>query len=468
MRQPYPEILIYIAFAIGIVTIFVRPYLAFLFSAFAISSLNLSAAFFTRTMFGPYLNLVDSLIIVMLGALAVQLLSQRGRKLIFPRPVVLIIICWVIGASLGFWAQGLRYEVAREARWALNLPISILIGTNFVTDIDRARGFTRALFGGALLGALQHLFWVRAADWEEISLYSTTAVMNSIRNIGFLFSPISYFFVAFTYDTSYFNRRRPWIERLIILVGAVLFITSIFLNMTRSHWIAVAAAILGVTMILKGAKRILRLGGLLLVLLILALIIFPVLIPQLDPVDIAVSRYQSIADQAIRYQTTVTRINALSVEGRAWIDGGPIVWLFGNGFGYRWADQWRIPYGATSSEGERVAWGHVGYISYLANLGILGLLVYGFYIPLKSISLGRQVCEEGVSPSTKLLGTIILASGIASPINFFISGSYLQPEMIVPGLLLGAGIGIAKAKKVSQLDHVAETRKWKSRPESAL
>ena len=157
------------SFLIGGMLALFHPYQAFLFVAFSISALDLNAAVLTRTFLGPYLNLFDVLILVMLLALAVHLLEQR-RPLFLPRSVIWIFIVWIMGTILGLWELGGRYEVIRASRWALNFPIAFLVAANLVSDVDRAERLILAVFFGALLASIQHVMGVRSDSSNTLLL----------------------------------------------------------------------------------------------------------------------------------------------------------------------------------------------------------------------------------------------------------------------------------------------------------
>lgn len=437
MYEAYPEQLIIICLVVGGVISLFHPYWTFLAGSFCLAALNLTASFLTRSILGPYFNLTDAILLVMLLALVVHI-TKDHQRIRFPKPAILILVIWTIGMILGLMRAGWQYEVLREIRWALNFPLAIIISANFIDkNPDTSRNFVKALFFGAIVGAIQHLLQTRSAISDiQISL-SLDSELNNIRNIGFLFSPIALFFIVATV--------RPLLRQgkgmqILWWIALLLFTTSILLNQTRSLWFAIIMTILALSLLLKTMRNLIRFVVIASVLLIALQVVFQLFLPQLTPLQILTSRYQSLADETIRYQTTLTRINAIQVEGMAWLYGSPLSIFFGNGLGYRWENSWVDAYGSTGSEG--VAWGHVGYISYLSNLGLLGFLVYGVYLQVFGISMSLRLYNKhkiGPFADIALLG---LVSSVLYAIMFAMSSSYLMPHVIVAGMLLGGVYGV--------------------------
>ena len=228
---------------------------------------------------------------------------------------------------------------------------------------------------------------------------------------------------------------------------------SVLLNQTRSQWIAVVIGTLAVALI---TKRTAILGKSVLALSAFLLLSSPVLsyyLPAMDPVSILTTRYTTLADDALRMQTTVTRQNQIRVELDLWQQSGPIGWLLGQGFAYRWADSIVAIYGSRSDEGERVAWGHVGYVTYLSNLGILGFIVYGVYITASIARTSYYLFLNSVEKSFQLISLWALIAVIVNAVNFSMSASYLQPELIVVGLIYGSVYGIIRGQKHEEVNN---------------
>lgn len=429
MIQQYPESFIYIAILIGGMLALFQPYRAFLFAVFSISALDLNAAVLTRTFLGPYLNLFDVFILVMLLALAVHLLVQK-RPLVLPRPVIWIFIVWIMGTILGLWELGRRYEILRASRWVLNFPIAFLVAANLVSDVDRAERLVLTVFFGALLTSIQHVVGVHGDSSNTLLL----------RRMGFIFSPGIYLLVATT-QNQFFKKRAGYI-RILFFLGVPIFAISLLLSSTRSLWISVIAAPLILAFLLgklDGMPRIMTMG---LIIVLLVMLVFPVVLPSLDPVNLVYSRYETLRDEALRYQSTRTRVAVARVETQAWLEGN---WLIGRGLGFHWADEYYSVFG------KEVAWGHLGYIAYLARLGLVGLFVYGIYVPLSGIRAARRLYLNSSDDTLRELASLGLACFIVNSVAHSMSGSYLQLGSVISGLLFGAVISMeaVQAKKLS-------------------
>lgn len=427
MLQEYPVVLLYFVLAVGTVLALFRPYKAFVFVCCGVSALNLDLANNTRTVLGPYFNLLDAFIFVMILALMVFLFATR-QPLIIPRPFIWLVIVWSIGTVGGIWLLGWRYEAIRSCRWALNFPLALLVAANFVRNEKRSDDFVLALFFGALLGSIQHIT-------TSLILFQSLRNYSAIRDIGFLFSPITPFLIAAT-NQSFFKGKRE-IFRYIWYVAISLFMLSLLLNQTRSTWISVTVASIILAVLLKHKGFIIHILYVAVPLLVVLFLIVPWVTP-LNPTDIISARYNTLADESMREYTTKTRWADIEAETQAWLEGN---WLFGRGFAYFYADRWVWSY-----DEKEVAWAHVGYVTYLAQLGLLGLIIYGFYVPLAGIRAGRGLyfqCSEGASRRLALLG---LSCFIVNAVQFAMSSSYLQPQMVIPGLLLGAVIGRSRLR----------------------
>ncbi|MCB9433788.1 MAG: O-antigen ligase family protein [Ardenticatenaceae bacterium] len=429
----YPQSFIFLTLLIGIGLAIFNANNSFLFAVFGISAMNMTAAFKTRTVLGVYFNLVDAFIVIMLVALAFYLWRNRV-SIYFPPFFVFLLITWFIGSLIGIWVLGFNYEVIRSARWALNFPLALLVAANFVKEEKVSLNLVNVLFAGAVAASLQHLigFWFLVGNRDQI-------VFETIRNVGFLTSPISCFLVAATQGAKFSKPTNLPSFIWIFCIG--LFVSSLLLNQTRSAWIATVIAPFILALLFKQIKGLSRIFMLLLPIL-LVIYMFSRLIPAFDPVAIISQRYQSSLDPVHQKLTIESRELAIQVETEAWLEGNL---LFGRGFAYNSDRRWRLPFGITETE---VAWSHVGYISYLAQLGLIGLLVYGIVVPFGSIKIGNQLFQlDGSEYEIKKIALIGLSCLVINVPLFAMSGSYLQPDMLVPGLLCGALLGVRSSSQ---------------------
>ena len=129
----YSQNVLYITIAIGIALSIAKPKILVYLSILYFSARNQVEAAFTRTsLFGPYLNLDDAVIVCLIIAFFVNGIKTGFRKAIIPKYTVVIIITIFIGLVIVYLKYDITYEVLRETRWALNLPIIIILFANFI------------------------------------------------------------------------------------------------------------------------------------------------------------------------------------------------------------------------------------------------------------------------------------------------------------------------------------------------
>jgi len=97
------------------------------------------------------------------------------------------------------------------------------------------------------------------------------------------------------------------------------------------------------------------------------------------------------------------------------------------------------------------AFNHLGYVTYLPQLGLIGLFVYGFYFPLSIIRDGRWLWRYGSLPILRYVGLLGSASIICPPIMFLMSSHFLAIGYFAPGTLYGALWSLTRSerKKIS-------------------
>ena len=160
--QGYPQFVILVVLGIGIPLAMLKPYKAFLLAVVLLTAGNATIFNQTRTsLLGPYLNLGDACLLVSIVALFFDRYRYK-KPLRVPQVVPLILFALTISALQSFWKLGWTYETARAYRWALELPIAFFIGANLVDTPARAKALIGALLCGAVLAALQHLYYVWA------------------------------------------------------------------------------------------------------------------------------------------------------------------------------------------------------------------------------------------------------------------------------------------------------------------
>ncbi len=426
MYIEYPSIAIYLVLVTGIFLAFIRPYWAFLMVVFGFAAIDNTGATNTRVFLGPYFNLNDAFLLV--GMIAAFMgLIRDNKRIRIPRVLILLLVVWAIGTLQGIRTLGWQYEGLREARWALNFPLAILLGSNLVKEERRARSFLLTLFIGALVRSIQHILFMTLLS-DQIA-----GPLHSSRPLGFIHNPGIYLLAAATQGPIYWKEQtRP--VKLLSWGSILLFGTSLLLSSTRSMWIAMLVSPLVLALILKNRRVIWRLALIGAGLLIAVPFIFSLAVPRFSATEVLTEGYRLLVDEDLRDQTTLTRRNALIIETRMWLNGNLLI---GRGFGY----QWLLPYGSDASV---VAWGHLAYVTYLARLGLLGLLSYGIYLPLIGMRSARRLYFQFPGGTFRLLALIGLATFIFDAITFITSSSYLNPQLMVSGFLYGSVLGLAE------------------------
>ena len=82
--------------------------------------------------------------------------------------------------------------------------------------------------------------------------------------------------------------------------------------------------------------------------------------------------------------------------------------------------------------------GHLGYVTYLSQFGLLGLFVYGIYLPLSVIKYSRNVWLNGRLPIERYVALLAGSCMIFNSITFIMSSSFIGLGSFVPGILTGS------------------------------
>jgi hypothetical protein len=147
------------------------------------------------------------------------------------------------------------------------------------------------------------------------------------------------------------------------------------------------------------------------------------------------ARYTETFEAGIK---TESRWNALQVELNDWLNGNFII---GNGLSYYHGKKHGGSIGKTGT-----AWGHLGYVAYLSQLGIIGFFAYGIWLPLVVISRSRRLLQYSHAPPEVVhLAVLTGASFIYYSLMFLFSSSFLTIEYVAP-ILVGAVWGITSCQ----------------------
>ena len=399
-----------------------RPYRALVFAAFLlIYADNGPLALSRTTVLGPYFNALDATLCIALIAMAVD--SVRTRQIVIPRPVKLILIILVIATAQSLYAFGYSYYTMRALRWALSFPLFFLIAANMVTDESRSRLLVLSVFLGAAIPALQNLFTERSLSGRYYYAYrgSIAAIRVQVHGLTPALLPIM------PLADLPGGRILRWLYRI---SGGILLL-ALALTFTRSMWISTLIAFPIVLLIFRvQASQDLRLVKVLLLLLyivVTASLLYSLILPELDIVRVLRQRIDSLIYEDLRFGATLDRMNALRYELDAWRSGTIIL---GRGISYF---QSKYVYGTQVP----IAYNHMGYATYLAQLGLVGLLIYGVYLPLSVLQNSRRLWLNSQGEATRFLGLLAGGVFVYLSIVFLMSGSLLS-HAPAPGILAGA------------------------------
>lgn len=414
----FNEIILFIIIIMGSIIAIKKPYWGYLFALFLPIALSIPTMTFSRfSSLGSYFNLYDaSLLIVIISLISETKLTNtpyRWPNLPFAMMGVLILGFGITTAQFGF-----RYETLRALRWGIDIPLFFLAAFVMLRDERRHSALLIVLVGGAVVAEAQHLYFVLTNPSlmveSEVSLLRSTmfGLSNSLplllagfylvgRTVKWLWLQIAigalFLVVAISTQT------RSW---ALGLIGG-LFLSTIFLSKLdpirwRKNLVLVITLTLGMTIILpffnlSGAARNLQ------------------------------SRFHGLVEGEA--EASNGRNEAAAAELGDWMNTNLAVVVAGNGLDY-----FTTKYQLGVSELGNIAFGHLGYLTYLSQLGIIGFLIYGVWFPMAVIRRAATVFRHSFLPSTRYLAVLAAASFFFCIVTFFFSGSFLMRNPVVATL----------------------------------
>jgi hypothetical protein len=383
---------------------------------------------------GPYFNLSDSCVLVALMALLFdKLRSKKSLSIPFVVPVFLFVL--TIAACQSFWKLGWTYETARAYRWGIQLPIAYFIGANLVTSEARAKQLVGVLLTGAILAAIQHLI-ISSVFWNLASLNMQS--YHRMRTIAYKGGSL---FTAFLLSGVIWKVPRGILRKGLSAITGVLFLATLLLAQSRSVWLATLGAVPCLLVLLKRRNRvmnIMRLGIIVVLMVFATAWVCEHVMPGLDISDMVIDRVKLLVKRDTMGVHMGTRERAFKTEMNSWMDG---TLIFGRGLYFY--QTVRNP----ESYAKRIAFGHLGYITYLSQMGLIGLVAYGLYFPLKILQDGRWLWRYGELPIIRYMALLGTASIICLSIMFIMSSSFLNLGYFAPGVLYGSMWSLARTRK---------------------
>jgi hypothetical protein len=408
------------ALIVGLVLVVFRPYRAFLYSLFIPPAFGLRSLLFGRVEeLGSYFNLFDACMLVALFAF----MWERKKSLLLPAPALALVAVLLMG-FINSLSLGFPYQAFQGLRWALNVPVLFILTANMVQgDAERIKSLLLTLLAAAVIAEVQHFIFVMPST-EGGALQRTVAFTLACSYVWLVAGP---------YVTDG-RITKPLVQ---LSIGSLFLMGNIF-HQTRSIALGVLGALVlyygwfvrGVN-VFQGKRLRFSLypvtGGLLLAGVIVG---HGVITSYSD-------RITGTMDSTDRTAQSIdSRVLAYQVEMKDWLAGNIII---GRGLNYyrKVHGQYSLP----SQSG--IAYGHLGYIAYLSQLGLIGFIVYGFYFPLAVLRRARRLIKlPGLSPPATHLVLLTGACFLVQSLIYLFSGSFLLITFI-PGILAGAAWSIA-------------------------
>ncbi|OQY73614.1 MAG: hypothetical protein B6D44_06730 [Ignavibacteriales bacterium UTCHB2] len=424
----YPELFFYVFGIIGLIFFIKKPQYTFWMGIFYFSAREGGRAALTRTpLFGPYFNLDDFLILLMLISL---IHLSFSHKIKIPSIVYWIAICIFASILIMAAKYDLSYPVQREHKWALYFPLAMFLSYNFFLKEKDFETFLKILFIGSIVASIQYIFVTQ----EKIQMWGTVNNQESFRSVAFI-GLIPIFII-----TGFFLKIK-WLDsfkvRIIYFAGLSLMIINLMLSQTRSFYISIALTIFIIFLLRKEIKF--KSSFLFIAFLpFLVYIVFDQYLGLLNINDLIFGRIQLLSDNPSTDVSTLGRMAALQYEFAAFLSSNII---FGNGLGFTsFLPEAYNPY---------IAWGHIGHIAYLARLGLLGFIIYSLYIPFTALKYLIRSKPAYIKFSyTKIFLIFATALIFSDWIQFWMSASYLNLTAFLSGSIIGT-VWALKDKRIN-------------------
>jgi len=421
----YPALVFYLVAGIGFTLIFFRPFWAFLFSVFCFTARDFHAAVFTRpSPFGSYLNLNDLLLWIALIALFIE--SIRKKKTMWAPPILLAIFgLIIIGDFQSIFKYGLCENVLRRIWSTAIFPIMFLIATNTIYNTKRAKKFYWALFFGATLAATTHMIFI----YQRISLYGPN--METLRTISYSANCGSPILIGSIFVL--LNLELGYLRKTLYHIGLILLGLSILFSFTRSLWVISIISFIFLPFLIRKKVSFSRISIKIGVGIGIGILLVLFLFPKLELGNMLTERVRSFTHRESFAGSYRARSEGTQTELNTWFNNSSLILGVGSCLPQEFMDK-RYDYTG--------ALGHVAYSIYLANYGLLGLLIYLVFLNILTIKTGRYYYLKHLDNYGKVIAIIGVAAAIMNISGFFTSTCYLGATTQVEGLLYGAIWGL--------------------------
>jgi hypothetical protein len=413
------------------------------------TALSMRRLTFTRFSFGNgLLNAHDLLLLLALVAVLVTCSRKRQQAYV---PMIVVGLLWVLlfGFSLSVVKiPGNMYEIVRMLRWGLTLPLYYFVGRNGCADRQTLDLLLWTLMLGVLAGAGTHVLGSCVLLLEGRSL-------ESIRDYQYLGGAVPpWVIAAIARGTPWTNTRR---KRLLVSISVFMGLLSIAISLARSLWIAVVVAI-PLTWIVFRRPRTrsaevhldshgLTVVGLGCVTVALLTLLSGNILAELTKRLLSVGLLFRPGSSAFGDRKAV-----FLLDSHAWLHC-PLV---GQGLAYYAPLVGNASYAAILD-----AWGHLGYITTLAQLGLVGFGVFYLWLPA-AVMKNAKLLWASADDTTRQLGLLGGAWMIMVLIEFLMSGNFIAIGMSGAGLTWGALAAhraLLQGERSDETTHQSHTRR---------
>lgn len=428
----YPTAVFLIVAVIGMSLIIIRPYWAFLFSVGCFAARNVNAAVFTRLdVTGEYLNLNDLLLWIVLIAMIVNTVKKK-RKILLPKIIVALILVLAIGTLQSLFKYGIEPFVLRSI-WAVAIfPILFIVSVNMVNSPIQSRRFYWALFAGALLAALQHMFFIGAT-------YAGGRIEGAeLRTIAYMFSG-GYFIIAVALFSKFEGKGSA--NRFFYYIGLGLIIFSLLMNQTRQLYVIFILLMIIMFFLfmrhIEIGKNIVKIFTITTISLLIAGIIFT----NIGFREMFSQRFEFLQEEDVRESSYLTRWVGMNTELDIWLNSTIIL-----GTGTSYPPDIVQAYKNVDPKMRMDMYGaldHVAFSSYLAHFGILGAILYLFLLPFLTLRAAYGLARNHMNDYLGKVALLAMTAAVFYMINPF--GSMLYTASVtsqVPALIFGALWGV--------------------------
>jgi len=222
-------------------------------------------------------------------------------------------------------------------------------------------------------------------------------------------------------------------RQMFFLWAGFLLLATLFLNQTRSIWLGTLGAIPCLLVLFRTRhpfQRIARFAVAAGILVVVSSWAVQRVMPGFSPLEMATGRLAQLTPDNPKSRIhTQTRVRAFNFEMDAWLNGTV---LAGRGL-------WFVQKMRVSGDPEKdIAFAHLGYVTYLSQLGMMGFIIYAIYLPWGIIRGARQLWYYANEPHVRYVALLGGASITFLSLMFAMSSQFLSPGFEAPGVLYGA------------------------------